>query len=464
MTISWTLPDPPVKPAAYHRWEKVPPPKDASAAELERRLDWPLQTLATLGDAFERRLVRATGWDDATGTKPSPIELGARIFKRGVGYRVSGAPFQLKTISGKYEIVVKAEEISGATLASENGLVIVDGNVARLWPETFKGLNAVVLTLDENSKTLESVAKILEAARQSKASGLWTIVGGGLLSDVAAFAASLAGARMRFVPTTLLAMADACVGGKTGVNFAPYGKNQLGTFHFPEQVLVSTSWLKTLPERELHAGVAECLKHAFLSGDLVLAQRLATASKARDLKVFHDAMIDVISVKAKVVAEDPSEIGRRAILNFGHTLAHALEGFSQRRTTGDDLLLHGEAVGLGMVFALALSRRVARLSQEAESSMLTHMQTAGLLPTRAALALHLGLASESDLTSTAVFDELKALMGHDKKNVTFGGSTVHFVLLDAPGKVARESQREWTISVFDTELGPAWTQFLRTLL
>ncbi len=178
-------------------------------------------------------------------------------------------------------------------------------------------------------------------------SGAVLALGGGMVGDVAGFAAAtyLRGVRVVQVPTTLLAMVDASVGGKTGVNLEE-GKNLVGAFHHPSAVVIDPEALATLPAEELRSGVAEAIKHAMI-GDAALFARLEQGPRRT---LFSPPLIArALRVKVHVVEEDPSEQGRRVVLNLGHTVGHALE-----RCTGY-MLRHGEAVGLGMVAAARLA-------------------------------------------------------------------------------------------------------------
>jgi 3-dehydroquinate synthase len=177
-------------------------------------------------------------------------------------------------------------------------------------------------------------------------------IGGGAAGDHAGFAAAiyLRGVRFALCPTTLLAMVDASVGGKTAVDLSA-GKNLVGAFHQPRAVVADLGFLQTLPDRERMAGVAEVVK-AGLIADAVLLERLEEQAEALATGIVDERLTEVIAaavrVKAAVVVEDERESGRRAILNFGHTVGHALESASGYE------LLHGEAVALGMVAALNL--------------------------------------------------------------------------------------------------------------
>ena len=175
-------------------------------------------------------------------------------------------------------------------------------------------------------------------------------VGGGIVTDVAGFAASVyhRGIAALYVSTTLLGQVDAAIGGKTGVNL-PEGKNLVGAFWQPSGVICDTATLASLPEREFRAGLGEIAKYHFLGGGQLDAQELP------------ERVANCVRIKADVVAEDEREGGRRAILNYGHTLAHALE------IEGEFDLRHGEAVAIGVVYAAEVARRLGRIDDAAVS-------------------------------------------------------------------------------------------------
>lgn len=223
--------------------------------------------------------------------------------------------------------------------------------------------STLVIEAGEDQKTPATVALIHDAAfeRRLERGSLIVALGGGVVGDMAGFAAAswLRGIAVVQVPTTLLAMVDAAIGGKTGVNH-PGGKNLIGAFHQPRLVLIDPATLATLPEREFRAGMAEVIKYGVI-GDAELfadleaaAGRDATAGLA-SLSAVGPALLQTLlersaAAKARVVAADEREGGLRAILNYGHTLGHAVEALC-----GYGTWLHGEAVAIGMVAAGELS-------------------------------------------------------------------------------------------------------------
>ena len=218
----------------------------------------------------------------------------------------------------------------------------------------------LVLEAGEEQKTLRSIEKIHNAAysTQLERSSLMIALGGGVIGDMTGFAAStwLRGISVIQVPTTLLAMVDASIGGKTGVNH-PNGKNLIGSFHQPKLVLIDPSTLNTLPEREWRAGMAEVIKYGII-GDYELFSQLESLKSLKTIsdipkETLQNILIRSVSAKAKIVTLDEKEGGLRAILNYGHTFGHVVESLC-----GYGKWIHGEAVSIGMVAVgnLALNR------------------------------------------------------------------------------------------------------------
>jgi 3-dehydroquinate synthase len=210
----------------------------------------------------------------------------------------------------------------------------------------------------ERFKNLATVEKIYDAALDAGVdrSSIVVALGGGVVGDVAGFAAAtlLRGLRLVMVPTTLLAQVDSSVGGKTGVN-RPNGKNLVGMFHQPSLVVADPASLATLSEREYRAGLAEVVKYGVILDAALFEQleRDSAAVAARDAAVMADVVARCVALKARVVEQDETESGLRRVLNFGHTVGHALE-----QATSYERYLHGEAVAIGMVAAARISVRL----------------------------------------------------------------------------------------------------------
>lgn len=209
------------------------------------------------------------------------------------------------------------------------------------------------LPIGERYKTLNSVQKIYDFALENRLERSSTMValGGGVIGDMTGFAAAtwLRGIHFVQVPTTLLAMVDAAIGGKTGVNH-PHGKNLIGAFHQPRLVAIDTEVLKTLPMREFRAGMAEVIKYGVI-WDAQLFAQMEESKRLDQLRYLKPDLVNSIftrscQAKADVVSKDEKENGLRAILNYGHTIGHAVESL-----TGYRVVNHGEAVAIGMVAA-----------------------------------------------------------------------------------------------------------------
>jgi 3-dehydroquinate synthase len=225
-------------------------------------------------------------------------------------------------------------------------------------------LNAKIIEFDDreaakNLATVERVCRELIRARADRKCTL-VAVGGGVVGDVAGFVAAsfLRGVRLVNVPTTLVAQVDSAIGGKTGVNL-PEGKNLAGAFYQPDLVLADPATLRTLPDREYRSGIYEIIKYGVI-GDVALfgqLERDLDKLLKREPRVLSAVIPRCIALKARITAKDEKESGLREILNFGHTLGHALESVTRYR-----VFLHGEAVGWGMIVAAALGIPVNQLS------------------------------------------------------------------------------------------------------
>jgi 3-dehydroquinate synthase len=269
-------------------------------------------------------------------------------------------------------------------LRGRHVLLVSDSHVAPLYAApVLEALHAftvarLVLPAGEANKTLAHCALAFEALAGIKASRDATVIalGGGVVGDLAGFAAAcwMRGVACVQMPTTLLAMVDSSVGGKTAVNL-PQGKNLVGAFHQPQAVIADTDTLATLPPRELAAGFAEVVKYGALgdAGFLEWLDHHAGALRARDPDILAQAIETSCRHKAAIVARDERETGERALLNFGHTFGHALEA-----ATGYKTLLHGEAVAIGMVQAARLSARLGMASEAATTVLVELLESLGL--------------------------------------------------------------------------------------
>ncbi|MGH8084059.1 MAG: 3-dehydroquinate synthase [Lysobacter sp.] len=316
-------------------------------------------------------------------------------------------------------------------IRGRHALLVSDANVAPLYAD---GVEAAlrsarpslatarfVMPAGEHEKTLARFGEVLDALAALGATRDAAVIalGGGVVGDLTGFAAAcwMRGIDVVQLPTTLLAMVDSSVGGKTAVDL-PAGKNLVGAFHPPRAVIADTRALRTLPERELRAGLAEVVKYGaiFDAGFLDWLDAHADALLARDDAALAEAITRSCEFKAGVVARDPREHGDRALLNFGHTFGHAIETEQGYAGTTGDGLNHGEAVAVGMVLAARLAAALG-LAPMADAGRLEALLRRFGLPT----AVPAGLTPE----------RLLARMRLDKK-ADAGG--IRFVLWDGAGR------------------------------
>ena len=292
-----------------------------------------------------------------------------------------------------YDILIGAGLIdaAGAQISSRldtpRAIIVTDTNVAPLWGDRLAAsLDAVgtahdtiVLPAGETTKSFRPFERLIDDLLQHGIERATTLIalGGGVIGDITGFAAStlLRGINYVQVPTTLLAQVDSSVGGKTAIN-ARHGKNLIGSFYQPRLVLADTATLNTLPRREMLAGYAEVVKYGLL-GDVEFFAWLesnAAALLAGDDRARIHAVATSCRMKAAIVAEDEREQGSRALLNLGHTFAHALEA----ETGFGELLLHGEAVAIGMALAFDLSAHLKFCSPDDVVRVRAHLRAVGL--------------------------------------------------------------------------------------
>ena len=311
--------------------------------------------------------------------------------------------------------------------------ILTDENVAPFWlSETEYWLGCedaveIVIKASEQHKNLQTVQRIWKTLMKHHAdrNALLINLGGGVVTDMGGFAASTYKRGIKFIniPTTLLAMVDAAIGGKTGIDFGG-GKNQIGTFAEAEEVIIDPVFLETLPQRELLSGISEMLKYGFIADANLLNVNLEN---------YQQFITRCGEIKREIVAKDPHEAGLRKILNFGHTIGHAIESHC---LTTNYPFLHGEAVVLGVIAALWLSEKRLGLEQ----SVLQNFENQ--LPM---------LLSEVEISlSEADIDPILGYLVHDKKNK---GEKPQFVLLEAAGKPV------WDVEV-EPELVKASLQYI----
>lgn len=292
--------------------------------------------------------------------------------------------------------------------------ILTDENVAPFWlPEVAHWLHCdaavdIVIKAGEQYKTLQTVQRIWKVLMKHHAdrNAMLINLGGGVITDLGGFAASTYKRGIKFVnvPTTLLAMVDAAIGGKTGIDFGG-AKNQVGTFAEAKEVLIDPVFLKTLPRREILSGLAEMLKYGFIADAKLLETNLVN---------YQNYIMRAGEIKREIVAKDLYEIGPRKVLNFGHTIGHAIESHC---LITDYPLLHGEAVALGMKAALWLS--VKQLGLDKKVLQVYEKQLPMLL-------------SEAEISLTEHdIEPILAYLVHDKKNKC---DKSQFVLLEALGK------------------------------
>jgi 3-dehydroquinate synthase len=319
--------------------------------------------------------------------------------------------------------LLASQETLAAHAAAARLLVVTDDVVGPLWlPALEKGLSGreftpCVLAGGEAQKTLGNVALIIDAlvAARLNRDGMVLALGGGVIGDIAGFAAASyqRGIPIVQLPTTLLAMVDSSVGGKTGVNH-PGGKNLIGAFHQPSAVIADTDTLSTLPDRELRAGFTEIVKAALVADAAFFDWLEPNAARilAREPGPLAESIRRACAIKAAIVAKDEREQGPRALLNLGHTFGHAIEAGA-----GYGSVLHGEAVAAGLVLAAEFSARTGRLTGADAARVRKLLSSAGLPvdPPRIGRA------------------RMLELMSMDKK---VKGGRIRLVLLDAIGRAA----------------------------
>ncbi len=329
-------------------------------------------------------------------------------------------------------------------VAAEQVLIVTNETIAPIYLPcvqqalSSKQCDVVVLADGEMYKNQKSLCTIYDALIKHHHHRDTTLValGGGVIGDMTGFAAATYQRGVRFIqfPTTFLAQVDASVGGKTAINH-PYGKNMIGSFHQPHAVIMDLKTLTTLPEREFRAGFAEVIKYGILVGgeflnglNILLAEGLMRASSNQLAELIAECCL----IKASFVQEDEREMGRRALLNLGHTFAHALEAH-----TNYQRWLHGEAVAIGLYCAALLSHQLGSLDKRS-LALVDSLLIAAQLPHR--------IPRDIDL------EQVYTLMFNDKK---IRNKALRFVLMKAFGdcyldnEVTEESLRHLLMSAVE---------------
>ena len=351
-------------------------------------------------------------------------------------YRKTNNPNHQKMNQQKVVISQNLAEVLAAAVAEcehDRTFILVDETTERCClpvvdgMDCVKGAQIIVIGASDTNKTLESLAHVWEALGEGGATrhSLLINIGGGMVTDLGGFAASTFKRGINYIniPTTLLAMVDASVGGKTGINFRGL-KNEIGVFNNASSVILDTIFLKTLDAENICSGYAEMLKHGLISNEQMWAELLNFKLEALDYKLLQRMLADSVAIKQRIVTEDPLEQGIRKALNLGHTIGHAFESFALQGKNpphtggvrGGHPILHGYAVAYGLISELYLS------------TIKTGFPTDKMHQTVNFIKEHYG-----KMTITCDdYPTLLELMTHDKKNVA---GTINFTLLGGIGDI-----------------------------
>lgn len=336
--------------------------------------------------------------DDTDDFVTVPVELGQRRYDITIG-------------SG---VIIKADHLLKPMISGRQVVIIADEAVEKPWLEQLETAlgrvtecHCVITSGGEAAKSFSRYTDLMEQVLDHGITRQTVIIalGGGVIGDLAGFMAAslLRGLDYIQIPTTLLAQVDSSVGGKTGLN-ARAGKNLVGAFHQPRAVLIDTDCLSTLPDREMRAGYAEVVKYGLLGHAAFFdwLEEHGAAVLKRDPDLLVEAIRRCCQAKADIVAKDETEAGVRALLNLGHTFAHAFEA----EAGYDGRLLHGEAVAAGLGHAFALSRRLGFIDGQSCHRVAKHLEAMGLANWRCGLPADM---AEADI------DRLIGHMAKDKK-------------------------------------------------
>jgi 3-dehydroquinate synthase len=347
------------------------------------------------------------------GTETVRVELGTRSYDIVVGAGIMG----------------QAGRLMAPVLKRPNAIIVSDETVAGLYLEALGAalesadiaFRSIVLPPGEQTKDFAHLQGLIEGMLEAHVDRQTTVIalGGGVIGDLAGFAAAIVLRGIDFVqvPTTLLAQVDSSVGGKTGID-TRHGKNLVGNIHQPRLVLADVALLETLPKRELLAGYAEIVKYGLIRDPAFFdwCEENGAALRDGERKTRIQAVVASCRAKAKIVAADEREWGERALLNFGHTFAHALEA----ETGYSNKLLHGEAVAIGMIMAIELSQSLGMCPAEDALRTRRHFEKIGLPVT--------------PKTIRGRKWDAKALLAHMRHDKKIRGGKMRFVLTRGIGK------------------------------
>ena len=338
-----------------------------------------------------------------------PIDIRVRAGQSRVSYPILIAHGLIDSLRAHLDTVAKGSRV--LIVSSPNVWKLHGARIGKALPDA----RHLLVADGERAKHLRTVSKVYDGLLAAKADRrtVVVVVGGGVLGDLAGFAAAsfLRGLPLVHVPTTVVAQVDSAIGGKVGVNHA-LGKNLIGAFYPPRAVLSDPGVLATLSAREFRAGLYEVIKYGVIESPRLFARLEADLPKilARDIGTLVPVIAECSKIKARVVMADEHETGERRILNFGHTAGHALEAITNYRR-----FRHGEAVGVGMLAAAALANARGALSDDARQRVFGLIERLGALP------------AVNDLSAK----ECTAATGRDKKVI---GGKLHYVLPVKIGK------------------------------
>jgi len=258
-------------------------------------------------------------------------------------------------VSGKYKVYFSNDfEKTLQNKNLKNSHLLVDRNIWNLYRNKIKNkyLSTKIITAKEANKSLEEVIKYIKFLLKNNIhkNQSITVIGGALVQDVGSFTAHilLRGINWIFVPTTILAMADSCIGSKSGINVGEY-KNQVGSFHAPVAIYICPEFIQTLPESEIVNGIGEILKHGLIKGGTIFEKITEEVKNIRNLRVAGEVIYQSLLIKKQIIEKDELEKNVRKLLNYGHTFGHALEGYT------DHKMAHGIGVLIGMDLANFIS-------------------------------------------------------------------------------------------------------------